>query len=89
MPDNFTHQWRASGWEIVKIIYFDFFCLFNRTMQEKYQRLKNLKKLCETEEMLCKRLDMPAHDAGIVEVPTMKQLNEIEENIKYMENQLV
>lgn len=55
---------------------------------EKYQRLKNLKKLCETEEMLCKRLDMPAHDAGIVEVPTMKQLNEIEENIKYMENQL-
>lgn len=39
--------------------------------------------------MLCKRLALPAHDAGIKEVPTKQQLNEIEENIKYMENQLV
>lgn len=56
---------------------------------EKYQRLKNHKKLRETEEMLCKRLALPAHDAGINEVPTKKQLNEIEENIKYMENQMI
>lgn len=55
---------------------------------EKYQRLKSLKKHRETEEMLCKRLELPAHDAGIVEIPTVKQLSEIEENIKYMENQL-
>ena len=39
--------------------------------------------------MLCKRLTLPAHDAGIKEIPTKQQLNEIEENIKYMENQLV
>ena len=39
--------------------------------------------------MLCKRLALPAHDAGIKDVPTKQQLNEIEENIKYMENQLV
>jgi hypothetical protein len=39
--------------------------------------------------MFCKRLTLPAHDAGIKEVPTKQQLNEIEENIKYMENQLV
>lgn len=55
---------------------------------EKYQRLKTYKKLQETEEMFCKRLTLPAHDAGIKEVPTKQQLNEIEENIKYMENQL-
>lgn len=39
--------------------------------------------------MLCKRLALPAHDAGIKDVPTKQQLTEIEENIKYMENQLV
>ena len=61
----------------------------NYNVKEKYQRLKSLKKLRETEEMLCKRLELPAHDAGIHEIPTKKQLNEIEENIKYMENQLV
>ncbi|XP_028416541.1 protein regulator of cytokinesis 1-like isoform X1 [Dendronephthya gigantea] len=55
---------------------------------EKYQRLKAHKRLLETEEMLCKRLALPPHDAGIKEVPTKQQLNEIEENIKYMENQM-
>lgn len=39
--------------------------------------------------MLCKRLALPPHDAGIKEVPTKQQLNEIEENIKYMEDQMV
>ena len=58
-------------------------------IKEKYQRLKCHKKLCETEEMLCKRLALPKHDAGVNGVPTREQLNEIEENIKYMENELV
>ena len=39
--------------------------------------------------MLCKRLALPAHDAGVKEIPTKQQLHEIEENIKYMETQLV
>lgn len=56
---------------------------------EKQQRLKNYKQLRETEEKLCKRLALPVHDVGIMnEIPTSNQLNEIDENIKYMETQL-
>lgn len=55
---------------------------------EKYERLKAFKKLCEAEELLCRRLELPHHDAGQSEVPTKTQLAEIEQNNKYMENQL-
>ncbi|XP_046853239.1 protein regulator of cytokinesis 1-like isoform X2 [Xenia sp. Carnegie-2017] len=56
---------------------------------EKYQRQKAHRNLKETEKMLCSRLALPPHDAGVKDVPTLKQLNEIEENIKYMQNQVI
>ena len=53
-------------------------------MQEKHERMKQLKSLRDTESMLCDRLCLPAHILGDVAVPTKAQLKELEANVNYL-----
>ncbi|XP_028403119.1 protein regulator of cytokinesis 1-like [Dendronephthya gigantea] len=55
---------------------------------EKEERSKKFKALRQKEDVLCKRLALPPHDTSIGEIPTSKEVKEIEANIKYMETQL-
>ncbi len=58
-------------------------------MQEKHERLKNLKSLREQETKLCERLCLPAHNLGEVNVPTKEQLKELEANVEYLQKEQV
>lgn len=58
-------------------------------MQEKHERMKNLKSLREKETKLCERLCLPAHDLGQVNVPTKEQLKELEANVQYLQKEQV
>lgn len=58
-------------------------------MQEKHERMKNLKSLREKETKLCERLCLPAHDLGEVNVPTKEQLKELEANVQYLQKEQV
>ena len=58
-------------------------------MQEKHERMKNLKTLREKETKLCERLCLPAHNLGEVNVPNKEQLKELESNIEYLQKEQV
>ena len=58
-------------------------------MQEKHERMKNLKSLREKESKFCERLCLPAHNLGEVNVPTNEQLKELEANVEYLQKEQV
>lgn len=58
-------------------------------MQEKHERMKNLKSLRETESVFCERLCLPAHNLGDVTVPTKEHLKELEANVEYLRKEQV
>ena len=58
-------------------------------MQEKHERMKNLKSLRETETKLCERLCLPAHNLGDINVPNKEQLKELEANVQYLQKEQV
>lgn len=58
-------------------------------MQEKHERMKNLKSLRDKESKLCERLCLPAHNLGEVNVPTKEQLKELEANVDYLQKEQV
>ena len=58
-------------------------------MQEKHERLRNLKSLREKESKFCERLNLPPHNLGDVTVPSKEQLKELEANIEYLKKEMV
>ena len=58
-------------------------------MQEKHERMKNLKSLRDKESKLCEQLCLPAHNLGEVNVPTKEQLKELEANVDYLQKEQV
>ena len=58
-------------------------------LQEKHERMKNLKSLREKETKLCERLCVPGHNLGEVNVPNKEQLKELEANVQYLQKELV
>ena len=59
------------------------------TLQEKHERMKNLKSLREKETKLCERLCVAAHNLGEVNVPNKEQLKELEANVEYLQKEQV
>lgn len=58
-------------------------------LQEKHERIKNLKNLREKETKLCERLCVPAHNLGDDNVPNKEQLKELEANVQYLQKEQV
>lgn len=56
-------------------------------MQEKHDRLKSLKRLRSDEEELCNRLVMPQHELNFQGCPSLEQLRELEQNVKFLKNE--
>lgn len=56
---------------------------------EKHERIKTLKSLREKESKFCEQLCLPAHNLGEVNVPTEKQLKELEANVQYLQKEQV
>lgn len=52
--------------------------------KEKHDRLKSLKRLRNDEQELCDRLVMPQHELNFVGCPTLEQLRELEQNVKFL-----
>lgn len=52
--------------------------------KEKHDRLKTLKRLRTDEMALCESLMMPQHDLNFVGCPTLEQLRELEQNVKFL-----
>ena len=57
--------------------------------QETHERLKLLKSLRTKEKEFCDRLCLPAHNIGDKEVPTKKDLEELEANLEYLQTEMV
>ena len=57
--------------------------------QEKHDRLKTLKRLRTEETYLCDRLVMPQHDLNFIGCPSLDQLRELEQNVKFLKAEKV
>ena len=57
--------------------------------RKKHDRLKTLKRLRNDEQLLCERLIMPQHDLNFVGCPTLEQLRELEQNVKFLKEDKV
>jgi len=55
--------------------------------KEKHDRLKSLKRLRSDEQELCDRLVMPQHELNFEGCPTLEQLRELEQNVKFLKSE--
>ncbi|XP_047133005.1 protein regulator of cytokinesis 1 isoform X1 [Hydra vulgaris] len=55
--------------------------------KEKHDRLKSLKRIRNDEQLLCERLMMPQHELVFIGCPTLDQLRELEQNVKFLKTE--